>query len=150
MDIAWGARWLKSKLALRPKSSDSPSCECAARWCWGASPSADRSTFVVAQKLRRIKEELDQTRVEVERAQREFDYNKAAELSYGKAPKLEEELAKAEAELSAGGKTLLKTEVDAQDIAAVVSRLKRNGNCHGRASTTDRAISRRFTHRLLR
>ena len=76
----------------------------------------------VAQRMRRIKEELDQTRVEVERAQREFDYNKAAELSYGKAPKLEEELAKAEAELSAGGKTLLKTEVDAQDIAAVVSK----------------------------
>ena len=76
----------------------------------------------VAQKIRRIKEDLDQTRVEVERAQREFDYNKAAELSYGTVPKLEEQLAKAEAELSAGGKTLLKTEVDAQDIAAVVSK----------------------------
>jgi len=76
----------------------------------------------VAQKMRRIKEELDQTRVEVERAQREFDYNKAAELSYGKVPKLEEQLVKAEADLSAGGKTLLKTEVDAQDIAAVVSK----------------------------
>jgi len=76
----------------------------------------------VAQRMRRIKEELDQTRVEIERAQREFDYNKAAELSYGKVPKLEDQLAKAEAELSAGGKTLLKTEVDAQDIAAVVSK----------------------------
>ncbi len=76
----------------------------------------------VAQRIRRIKEEIDQTRVEIERAQREFDYNKAAELSYGKVPKLEEELAKAEAELSSGGKTLLKTEVDAQDIAAVVSK----------------------------
>ena len=76
----------------------------------------------VAQKMRRIKEEIDQTRVEIERAQRELDYNKAAELTYGKVPKLEEELAKAEAELSAGGKTLLKTEVDAQDIAAVVSK----------------------------
>ena len=75
----------------------------------------------VAQRMRRI-EELDQTRVEIERAQREFDYNKAAELSYGKVPKLEEQLAKAEAELSAGGKTLLKTEVNAQDIAAVVSK----------------------------
>jgi ATP-dependent Clp protease ATP-binding subunit ClpB len=76
----------------------------------------------VAQKIRKIKEDIDQTRVEVERAQREFDYNRAAELSYGKVPKLEEQLAKAEAELSAGGKTLLKTEVDAQDIAAVVSK----------------------------
>jgi ATP-dependent Clp protease ATP-binding subunit ClpB len=76
----------------------------------------------VAQRMRRIKEELDQTRVEIERAQREFDYNKAAELSYGTVPKLEEQLTKAEAELSAGGKTLLKTEVDSQDIAAVVSK----------------------------
>jgi ATP-dependent Clp protease ATP-binding subunit ClpB len=76
----------------------------------------------VAQRIRKIKEEIDQTRVEIERAQREFDYNKAAELSYGKVPKLEEQRAKAEAELSAGGKTLLKTEVDAQDIAAVVSK----------------------------
>ncbi len=76
----------------------------------------------IAQKIRKTKEEIDQTRVEIERAQREFDYNKAAELSYGKVPKLEEGLAKAEAELSAGGKTLLKTEVDAQDIAEVVSK----------------------------
>jgi ATP-dependent Clp protease ATP-binding subunit ClpB len=76
----------------------------------------------VAQRIRKIKEEIDQTRVEIERAQREFDYNKAAELSYGRVPKLEEQRAKAEAELSAGGKTLLKTEVDAQDIAAVVSK----------------------------
>ncbi len=76
----------------------------------------------VAQRIRKIKEEIDQTRVEIERAQREFDYNKAAELSYGKVPKLEEGLAKAESELSAGANTLLKTEVDAQDIAAVVSK----------------------------
>jgi ATP-dependent Clp protease ATP-binding subunit ClpB len=76
----------------------------------------------VAQRIRKVKEEIDQTRVEIERAQREFDYNKAAELSYGRVPKLEEQRAKAEAELSAGGKTLLKTEVDAQDIAAVVSK----------------------------
>jgi ATP-dependent Clp protease ATP-binding subunit ClpB len=76
----------------------------------------------IAQRIRKTKEDIDQTRVEIERAQREFDYNKAAELSYGKVPKLEEQLAKAEAELSAGGQTLLKTEVDAQDIAAVVSK----------------------------
>jgi ATP-dependent Clp protease ATP-binding subunit ClpB len=76
----------------------------------------------VATRIRKLKEEIDQTRVLVERAQREFDYNKAAELSYGKIPKLEEELQKTEAQLSAGGSTLLKTEVDAQDIAAVVSK----------------------------
>jgi ATP-dependent Clp protease ATP-binding subunit ClpB len=76
----------------------------------------------IVQRIRKTKEDIDQTRVEIERAQREFDYNKAAALSYGKVPKLEEELAKAEAELSAGGKTLLKSEVDSQDIAAVVSK----------------------------
>jgi ATP-dependent Clp protease ATP-binding subunit ClpB len=76
----------------------------------------------IATRIRKLKEEIDQTRVAVERAQREFDYNKAAELSYGKIPKLEEELAKTEAQLSSEGTTLLKTEVDAQDIAAVVSK----------------------------
>jgi ATP-dependent Clp protease ATP-binding subunit ClpB len=76
----------------------------------------------VRQQVRRLREQLDATRVEIERAQREYDYNKAAELQYGRLPQLEQELAQAEAQLSAGEKTLLKTEVDEQDIAAIVSR----------------------------
>ncbi|MBV9802933.1 MAG: ATP-dependent chaperone ClpB, partial [Solirubrobacterales bacterium] len=74
------------------------------------------------QRERNIKEELDQVRTEIEAAQREYNYNKAAELQFGRLPQLEQELAQAEAQVGAGDKPLLKTEVDAEDIAEVVSR----------------------------
>jgi ATP-dependent Clp protease ATP-binding subunit ClpB len=76
----------------------------------------------IRQQVRRLREEIDQTRVEIEQAQRTYEYNKAAELQYGKLPQLEQDLAKTEAQLTSDNKTLLKTEVDEQDIAAVVSR----------------------------
>jgi ATP-dependent Clp protease ATP-binding subunit ClpB len=76
----------------------------------------------VLQRIQQIKEQIDQTKVEIERAQREYDYNKAAELQYGHLTQLEQQLAEAEAQLEDGGNTLLKQEVDAQDIAEVVSR----------------------------
>src|ERR671926_1627778 len=43
----------------------------------------------VRQQVRRLREQIDATRVEMERAQREYDYNKAAELQYGRLPQLE-------------------------------------------------------------
>jgi len=76
----------------------------------------------VLQRVQHIKEQMDQTRVEIERAQREYDYNKAAELQYGKLTGLEKQLAEAEAQLKASGNTLLKQEVDEQDVAEVVSK----------------------------
>jgi ATP-dependent Clp protease ATP-binding subunit ClpB len=76
----------------------------------------------VRQQIRRVREQIDATRLEIERAQREYDYNKAAELQYGRLPQLEHELATAEAQLDAGEQTLLKTEVNEQDIAAIISR----------------------------
>jgi ATP-dependent Clp protease ATP-binding subunit ClpB len=77
----------------------------------------------VLQKIQHVKEEIDRTRVGIEQAQREFDYNKAAELRYGKLLQLEKELADAEARIKAeDGMTLLKQEVDAEDVAEVVSR----------------------------
>jgi ATP-dependent Clp protease ATP-binding subunit ClpB len=76
----------------------------------------------VLQRIQRVKEQMDQTRVEIERAQREYDYNKAAELQYGKMTDLEKQLAEAEAQLKASGNTLLKQEVDEQDVAEVVSK----------------------------
>ncbi|MGH9335074.1 MAG: ATP-dependent Clp protease ATP-binding subunit, partial [Vicinamibacteria bacterium] len=76
----------------------------------------------LSQKLGSLKEQSDRMRLEVERAQREFDYNKAAELSYGKLPELEREVMELEAELAASENPLLKTEVDEQDVAAVVSK----------------------------
>jgi len=74
------------------------------------------------QHMRQLREQLDQVRTAIEQAQRQYDFNRAAELQYGQLPRLERELAEAEAQLQTGGATLLKTEVDAQDIAAIVSR----------------------------
>ncbi|HEY0605335.1 MAG TPA: ATP-dependent chaperone ClpB [Herpetosiphonaceae bacterium] len=74
------------------------------------------------QRIQQIKQQLDETQVAIERAQREYDYNKAAELQYGQLTRLEQELAEAEAQVQSAGGSLLKQEVDSQDIAAVVSR----------------------------
>jgi ATP-dependent Clp protease ATP-binding subunit ClpB len=75
-------------------------------------------------RLRKIREEIDRTRVEIEQAERAYDLNKAAELRYGKLQDLERRL-QAEEELLAkkqGTSRLLKEEVDEEDIAEVVSR----------------------------
>jgi ATP-dependent Clp protease ATP-binding subunit ClpB len=73
-------------------------------------------------RIQKLKEQIDQTHVEIERAQREYDYNKAAELQYGRLTQLEQQLAEAEAQLKAGGSTLLKQEVDEQDVAEIVAK----------------------------
>ena len=71
-----------------------------------------------------LREEIDQTRVEIEQAQRAYDLNRAAELQYGKLRELEAKLVDAERQgaLVEGANRLLKEEVDADDIAEVVSR----------------------------
>lgn len=75
-------------------------------------------------RLRQLKREMEETRMEMERAERDYDLNRVAELKYGKLNDLERRL-KAEEELLAGKQKntmLLKEEVDEEDIAAVVSR----------------------------
>ncbi|MGH9898886.1 MAG: ATP-dependent chaperone ClpB [Pyrinomonadaceae bacterium] len=73
--------------------------------------------------LRKIREEIEQTRYQIERAEREYDLNKVAELRYGKLQELERNLRVAEEELKQQGATrLIKEEVDEEDIAEVVSR----------------------------
>jgi len=75
-------------------------------------------------RIRELKERADALRVEAERATRTADLNRAAEIQYGELPKLEAELKAAEdrlAELQREGK-FLKEEVDAEDVAVVVSR----------------------------
>jgi ATP-dependent Clp protease ATP-binding subunit ClpB len=76
----------------------------------------------VLGRIQQIKEQIDQTHVAIDRAQREYDYNKAAELQYGQLARLEKELAAAEQQVNESGSTLLKQEVDEQDIAEVVSK----------------------------
>ena len=71
-----------------------------------------------------LRDEIDRTRVEIEQAQRAYDYNRAAELQYGRLKELDQQVLEQEralARLQASGK-LLKEEVDADDIAEVVSR----------------------------
>jgi ATP-dependent Clp protease ATP-binding subunit ClpB len=66
------------------------------------------------QKLRALREQIEQTKIEVERAERSYDLNRAAELKYGKLAGLENELKAAEERPSpsAGGQRLIKEEVD--------------------------------------
>jgi ATP-dependent Clp protease ATP-binding subunit ClpB len=76
------------------------------------------------QQLRAIRAEIEQTKLEIDKAQREYDLNRAAELQYGKLTQLEKQLREYEAALDnkqARGR-LLKEEVDEEDIAEVVSR----------------------------
>jgi ATP-dependent Clp protease ATP-binding subunit ClpB len=74
-----------------------------------------------------IQEKLESARTDLERAQREADLGRAAELQYGTIPELERQLEAAEtAEQAAGtdgaGPRFLKDVVDAEDVAEIVSK----------------------------
>jgi len=76
------------------------------------------------ERVRALREQTEQTKVEIAQAERAYDLNKAAELKYGRLTQLEAQL-RAEEERVArnqGGTRLLKEEVDEEDIAQVVSR----------------------------
>ena len=72
------------------------------------------------QRLRGLREQVEQTKVEIEQAERQYDLNRAAELKYGKLVALEKELAQEEEKQSQS--KLIKDAVDEEDIAGVVSR----------------------------
>ena len=76
------------------------------------------------QAGRKLKESLEQVRVEVERAQRAGDYAKASELQYGQVPEVEASIKAQEARLHGLQqiKSMLKEEVDEEDIADVVGK----------------------------
>lgn len=75
-------------------------------------------------KLRSLRQQIDQTKLDAEQAERSYDLSKAAELKYGKLNELERKLrAEEEAFASKQGESkLIKEEVDEEDIADVVSR----------------------------
>ncbi len=78
----------------------------------------------VIQKIRQLKEEIDQLHIQEAQAEREGDYNRAAEIRFGRIPELEKQLQKAQerlAEIQKDGK-MLKEEVEPEDIAEIVSR----------------------------
>jgi ATP-dependent Clp protease ATP-binding subunit ClpB len=86
------------------------SAEVTAQW------RADKDKLASAQKL---KEQLEKARIELEQAQRNGDWAKAGELTYGRIPELEKKLQDAEAH---EGKQMLDEAVTPEHIAGVVSR----------------------------
>jgi len=77
----------------------------------------------IIERYAQLKEEVEATRLEIERAQRQTDYARASQLQYGKLRELEQEREKIEAELQEmqGRGMLLKEEVGAEDIAKIVA-----------------------------
>jgi len=76
------------------------------------------------QDLQGIKEEIEQTRMGIERGERANDLEKVARLRYGTLRELEEKLVEGEARIKQlqGEDALLKEEVDAEEIAQIVAR----------------------------
>ena len=97
---------LRADLADKRQQLD----ELTARW------QQDKSAIV---RIQQIKEELERARLEADRAERDGELAKVAELRYGRLPQLEKALADAEASV-AGTDSMLKEEVGPDDIAEVV------------------------------
>ena len=79
----------------------------------------DKEKAAIA-KVRKVREDLDATRIEMERAERAYDLSKLAELRHGRLPQLEAELKQLE---SAAGQTeLFKEEVTDEEVASIVAK----------------------------
>jgi ATP-dependent Clp protease ATP-binding subunit ClpB len=76
------------------------------------------------QKIRGLKEEIEQTRIQAEQAERMGDLGKAAELRYGKLINLEKQLTEENHRLQQiqSERKMLKEEVDEEDIAEIISK----------------------------
>ncbi|NFS27866.1 ATP-dependent chaperone ClpB [Clostridium botulinum] len=73
--------------------------------------------------LKNIKEELDEARGELEVAQRNYEYNKVAEIQYSKIPELEEKLKNVELEVKENYEgALLKEEVTEEEVSQILSK----------------------------
>ncbi|MEW6705532.1 MAG: ATP-dependent chaperone ClpB [Pseudomonadota bacterium] len=79
-----------------------------------------------AQGSAHVKEEIDRIKFQIEELKRKGDFNKVAELQYGRLPELEKKLKEAQAKeagkAGSGAPQLLRTMVGAEEIAEVVSR----------------------------
>ncbi|MCQ2425426.1 MAG: ATP-dependent chaperone ClpB [Lachnospiraceae bacterium] len=73
-------------------------------------------------KVQKLREEIEQTNALIEKAQNEYDLDRAAELKYGKLPGLKKELEEAEAGAGEKENTLLRDTVSEEEIARIVSR----------------------------
>ena len=76
----------------------------------------------LVDKIQQNKQEIERLRFEAEKAEREGNYGKVAEIRYGKLKELEDGIKKVQEEISAGAAKMVREEVTADDIAEVVSR----------------------------
>ena len=78
----------------------------------------------LVNKIQQNKKEIEQLKFEADRAEREGDYGKVAEIRYGKLQALENEIKSIQEDLKRkqGDNAMIKEEVTAEDIADVVSR----------------------------
>ena len=78
----------------------------------------------LVNKIQHNKQEIEQLKFEADKAEREGDYGKVAEIRYGKLKQLEDEINAIQEELKhmQGDNAMIKEEVTAEDIADVVSR----------------------------
>ena len=76
------------------------------------------------KKIQANKDRIEQLKVEAQQAERQGDYGKVAEIRYGKIQEAEKQIAafQEEYKLAAANGSMIKEEVDAQDVAEVVSR----------------------------
>ena len=85
-----------------------------------------RAEKASAQGSEQIRKEMDQIKFQIEESTRKGDFNKVAELQYGRLPALEKQLKEAQAQEAGAeaksGHKLLRTQVGAEEIAEVVSR----------------------------
>jgi ATP-dependent Clp protease ATP-binding subunit ClpB len=85
-----------------------------------------KSEKAQAQGSAHVREEIERVKLQIEELKRKGDFNKVAELQYGKLPELEKQLKEAQAQEAGKGegkaRQLLRTQVGAEEIAEVVSR----------------------------
>jgi ATP-dependent Clp protease ATP-binding subunit ClpB len=99
--------------ALRAELAEARTKAAALRLQWDKEKNA-------VQNVRKLREQLDAARLDMERAERAYDLNKIAELKHGRIPQLEAELK--QLETSGRSSTLFKEEVTAEEIAEVVAK----------------------------
>ena len=67
-----------------------------------------------------LKQEIEEVRLQIERARQDYNLEEAARLEYGELPELEKRLKTTQSGEQSGKNQLLKEEVDAEDIAEIV------------------------------
>ena len=77
----------------------------------------------LVDKIQQNKQQMERLRFEADKAEREGNYGKVAEIRYGKLKELEDDISKVQAQINAqGAGKMVREEVTADDIAEVVSR----------------------------